>query len=247
MPANTFFTVKTYVEPATLKEVFRGRSTQVLFFAQNLGNTPTGFTIEHVDRPGLSVYFYDRSGNLSLGSEVPLAVNQSRLFAMSVTPLAGASSSVFTVNPTFRNASAGITVGNLYLSINVVDPPALAKTAELGTRLSVDFTGVTESGLLFDTNMFGMLPLIDQKQRPTHPLYVKPSSSQVTPYEFTLQAEANYTNTEHKGFEPFLQGFQERESAVFWLTPDQTDLPVNAYLKDEVLVFEVRVTVITAG
>jgi len=248
MPAVPYFTVKTYVEPATLKEIYRGRSTDVLLFAQNLGNEPTAFEVNVGNSPGLNVSFLDGSGPLGMGpgSELALGLNQTRLFVMHVTSVPGASSSVYSVNPTFRNASAGIVQSNLFMSFNLIDPAADAKVAGLGSKLSVDFTGVTASGLLFDTNQFSMLPLIDQHQRATHPQYVKPAAGTVTPYEATLQAASNYTGTIHKGFEPYLVGSMERETIVFWLTPAQTALPETAYLKDETLVFEVHITIISA-
>jgi len=244
MPVAPYFTVKTYVEPANLKEVVRGRSTDIILFAQNLGNVPTAFTIEVPPRPGLEVTFFDGSGNLSLSTDIPLALGQRRLFVMHVSPDPTASSSVYTVTPTFRNASAGLIQSNLFLSINVLDPPAVPNAAREGSRLTVDFIGVTDKGLLFDTNMLAFLPLVDQKQRPTHPQYARPASTGVTPFEFTLDSLANYTNTAHKGFEPYLLGALERETLVFWLTPEQTKLPVTAFLKDETLVFEVRITVV---
>jgi hypothetical protein len=248
MPAVPYFTVKTYIEPATLKEVYRGRSTDVLLFAQNLGNEPTAFEITVGSSPGLNVSFYDGSGPLSLGpqTQVPLALNETRLFVMHVSAIPGASSSVYSLNPTFRNASAGIVQSNLFMSFNLIDPTIDPKVAAVGSRLSVDFTGVTASGLLFDTNQFSMLPLIDQHQRATHPQYVKPAAGSVTPYEVAIQELANYTGTAHKGFEPYLVGSMERETIVFWLTPAQTALPQTAFLKDETLIFEVHITIISA-
>ena len=247
MPAAPFFTVETYVQPLQLKEVTRGRSVDTLLFAQNKGNQATGFTIDMVPRPGLTFTFFDARGNLSLTDEVPLAVNESRPFALRIRAEPSAATSVYPVAPRFRNETRGILQGDMFISINVVDAPASPRTFEVGLKGTVDFVGVTEGGLLFDTNIFSILPLVDQKRRPTHAEYERPATGGVTPYEFTLDTFQNYTQEVHKGFESYLAGMHERETLVLFLAPSQTQLPLNAVLKDETLVFEVKLSAIPSG
>ena len=234
MPAAPFFTVETYVQPLQLKEVSRGRFVDTLLFAQNKGNQPTAFTIEMQGRPGLTFTFFDGRGNLSLTDEVPLALNESRPFALRVRAEPSAATSIYPVAPRFHNASNGIRQGDMFISINVVDAPASPRTLQVGLKGTVDFAGVTEGGLLFDTNIFSMLPLIDQKRRPTHPEYERPSTHGVTPYEFTLETFQDYTQTVHKGFEAYLDGMHERETIVLWLTPAQTPRTLQVGLKGTV-------------
>lgn len=247
MPAAAFFTVETYIQPLQLKEVTRGRSVDTLLFAQNKGNQPTGFIIDLPARPGLVFTFFDARGNISLVDEIPLAVNQSRPFALRVLAEPSAATSLYPVAPRFHNNSKGIIQGDMFISINVVEGPATPRTLNLGSKGSVDFVGLTDAGLLFDTNVFSMQPLIDQKRRPTHPEYERPASGGGTPYELTLGTVESYTQTVHKGFEPYLAGMLERETLVIWLTPLQTQLPANAVLRDATLVFEVKLSAVPSG
>ncbi len=247
MPPAPFFTVETYIQPLQLKEVTRGRFVDTLLFAQNKGNQATAFTIELQPRAGLNFTFFDGRGNLTLADEVLLALNESRPFALRVRADPSAATSVYPVAPRFHNDSKGIIQGDMFLSINVVEAPITPRVLNVGSKGTVDFVGVTDRGLLFDTNIFSILPLVDQKRRPTHAEYERPTTGGGTPYELTLGTFASYTQTVHKGFEAFLDGMHERETVVFWLTPAQTQLPENAVLRDATLVFEVKVTAIPSG
>jgi hypothetical protein len=248
MPAIRFFTVKSYVEPATLKVLYQGRSLDILLLAQNAGNTPTAFLIDLPLQPGLTATFRDASGNISGPTQVPLALNESRPLVLHLAADLGLTPSVYTVIPNFRNITAGQAPvqADLRFQVHVQPPPDPPRLAAIGSKLTVDFAGITQNGLLVDTNIFSILPLIDQHQRPTHPQYVRPAGAGVAPYEFTVKALADYQNVEHKGFEPFIVGALEQETLVFWLTPDQTKLNPNAFLFGETLVFEVKVTTIVA-
>lgn len=249
MPTVGFFTVKSYVEPASLKVLYQTRALDILILAQNAGNIPTAFIIDLPLQPGLVGSFRDASGNISGPTQVPLGLNESRPLVLHLTADATLAPSIYTVVPSFRNITAGQAPvqADLRYQIHVQPMPDPARLAAIGSKVTVDFVGITQGGLLFDTNIFSVLPLIDQHLRPTHPQYVRPAGSGVIPFDFTVKAPADYQNLEHKGFEPYTVGALEQETVVFWLTPDQTQLNPNAFLFGETLVFEVKVSTVVSA
>jgi hypothetical protein len=245
MPGAPFYTVKAYVEPAQLKEVFKGRHVDVVLFAQNLGNQFVTFAPDVLVRAGLDFSWWNGSGDLGPTPTFGFDAGQRLVFVLTIKAAASSSATFASLNPIFRNQTLGI-VQAVQLSVNVQDPPAAGTPSKVGDTVTVQYTGLTAAGLLFDTNQVGMVPLVDSKQRPTHPQFVKPTGAGQQPFQFTIGPLSNYTQQPHKGFEPYLTGALERETVVLWLTPDKTVLPDSAILRDETLVFEITVSRIVA-